>query len=325
MDFQVVFDAQPQIVRHLKRSKDQSKLSHAYIFEGSKDSFVEEMATYFAVLLMCENPLECDDAKRVIHRTHPNIKYIESSTQTITKDDILELQHDFNQTALEEGPKVYLILDAHKMNSFAANALLKFLEEPHPDIYGVLVTDDASKLLPTLISRSQVIPFPSIGKKIIEKQLIDAGFEPFKSKIAAQLFQRLERAQAFIEDEEADRMISLTKGLYQAIHKGRSLRVFMHQEFPDLAKDKASMELFLELTMLYLKDLLYAKMGVEEAFIFSEEINTIQGLDHHFSKKQLLNIWEKILDLKEKLHQPIHHSLAFEDFMTHLERGPYEA
>ncbi len=325
MDFKKALDAQPQVVRHLHKSKDQSKLSHAYIFEGSKDSFVEEVATYFAILLMSDDPLNAPLSKRIINRTHPNVKFIETATNTITKDDILELQHDFNQTALEAGPKIYLIFDAHKMNAFAANALLKFLEEPHAEIYGILITDDASKLLPTLISRSQVVPFLSVGKKIIEKQLIEEGVDSMKAKIAAHLFQRLDRALAFIEEEDTDRLIELTKGLYQRLYQGGSALVFMHQEFPDIARDGRSIELFLELMMLYLKDLLYAKMNQEEALIFMDDLVTIQGLENQLSKNHIITMWENILNLKEKLDQPIHHSLAFEDLILSLERGTYEA
>jgi len=325
MDFQRALDAQPHVVRHLHKSKAQSKLSHAYIFEGSKDSFVEEIATYFAILLMSDDPLNAPLGKRIIHRTHPNVKFIETSTQTITKDDILELQHDFNQTALEAGPKIYLIFEAHKMNPYAANALLKFLEEPHAEIYGILITDDASKLLPTLISRSQVVPFLSIGKKIIEKQLIDEGVDPIKAKIAAYLFQRVDRALEFVEDEDTERLIQLTQGLYQRLYQGGSTLVFMHQEFPDIARDGRSIEVFLELMMLYLKDLLYAKMNHEEALTFKDDLVTIEGLESQLSKNHIIMMWEKILNLKEKLAQPIHHSLAFEELILSLERGTYEA
>lgn len=324
MNYQEAVQAQPQIIRHLKRSMDQSKLSHAYIFEGSKDSFVEEIAIYFAVLLLCGNEDHPTITQRVTNRTHPNVHIIESSTQTVTKDDILSLQHDFNQTAVEIGPKIYIIMDAHKMNAFAANALLKFLEEPHSDIYGILVTDDAQKLLPTLISRSQVLPFPSLGKKVIEKRLIEEGIDTFKAKIAAHLFQRVDRALSFIEDPDTDRIIDGVKGLYKTLKKGQSLLVFLHHEWPDLTRDSKTIELFLELMMLYQKDLLYAKMGVEEAITFKDDLTTIEGLNTQLSKPHILAIWEKILNLKEKLHHPIHHSLAFEDVVLSLERGIYE-
>lgn len=325
MDFQKALDAQPHVVRHLHKSKDQSKLSHAYIFEGSKDSFVEEIATFFAILLMSDQGLDDPVSQRIIHRTHPNVKFIEAASATITKDDILALQHDFNQTALEAGPKVYLIFEAEKMNAYAANALLKFLEEPHPQIYGVLTTHDASKLLPTIVSRSQVMPFLNTGKKVIERQLIDEGVNPFKAKLAAQLYQRFDRAFDFTEDADSERLIELTKGLYKTLLEGQSLLVYMHQEFPEIGKDKRSLELLLELMMLYLKDVLYAKMKGEVAFIFSDELPTIEALEKQWNHKQLITLWENILNLKEKLQQPIHHALAFEDLILSLERGTYEA
>jgi DNA polymerase-3 subunit delta' len=325
MDFNEALKAQPKVVAHLERSMAQSKLSHAYIFEGTKDSYVEEIAVYFAVLLLCNNDPNCEQKQRVIHRTHPNVKFIESSSSVIVKEDIIELQHDFNQTALEAGPKIYIINDAHKMNSYAANALLKFLEEPHPDIYGILVTDDALNLLPTITSRSQLIHFPNIAKKTIEKHLLEEGVEPLKAKIAAHLFQRLDRALHFLEDPDTDRIIEGVKGLYQHLSKGKSSLVYMHQEFPDLSRDKAGLELFLELMMLYQKDLIYAKMGVQEALTFEEEATTIEDLQSPLSKSQIITVWEKILNLIEKMNQPIHHGLALEDVLISLERGSDEA
>ena len=75
----------------------------------------------------------------------------------IKKDQLLDLQSEFNNKAFEGNKKIYIIRSAEKMNVQTANSILKFLEEPVDDIIAILITDNINMLLPTIISRCQVI------------------------------------------------------------------------------------------------------------------------------------------------------------------------
>jgi len=82
----------------------------------------------------------------------------------ITIDQVRELQNFVSLTTHRNGGKrVVLIHPAEAMNVFAANALLKMLEEPSVGTMFLLITDDIRRLLPTIISRCRRFPLPGVG------------------------------------------------------------------------------------------------------------------------------------------------------------------
>ncbi|MCP6380089.1 hypothetical protein NL466_30780, partial [Klebsiella pneumoniae] len=74
---------------------------------------------------------------------------------------------------LESHKKLYIISHADQMTANAANSLLKFLEEPNKDTMAVLITEQPQRLLDTIISRCQTLPFQPLQPKAIEDRLIE--------------------------------------------------------------------------------------------------------------------------------------------------------
>ena len=74
-------------------------------------------------------------------------------------DDVRALRHDLHMRPFEADRRVYLVLDADRMNEDAADALLKDLEEPPPYAVIVLVASELGPLPPTILSRCQLVPF----------------------------------------------------------------------------------------------------------------------------------------------------------------------
>ena len=81
--------------------------------------------------------------------------------KTLIQLDIL--QKKFETKALESDKRVYIINYADKMNSSSANSILKFLEEPEPDIIAILIADNRYQLLDTIVSRCQLINLVNIN------------------------------------------------------------------------------------------------------------------------------------------------------------------
>ncbi|MFX3864258.1 DNA polymerase III subunit delta', partial [Streptococcus suis] len=88
---------------------------------------------------------------------HPDVHWIEPDGQSIKKGQIEALQEEFSKTGVESNQKLYIIRHADKMTNNAANSLLKFLEEPHRGTTAVLLTEQYHRMLPTIISRCQVL------------------------------------------------------------------------------------------------------------------------------------------------------------------------
>lgn len=317
MDIQSAIETHPQIFKRMQNALKKEMISHALILQGLKETHVLEMA--YALVLEIYNKENIEGASsRILKNIHPNIKQINALKSSISKDQILALQHDFNQTSLELGPKIYIINDAHLMNVSAQNALLKFLEEPHPNIYAIMVTHDALSLLPTIVSRSQLITFPSVSQLKLSESLKDQGFDAQSSSLASQCFHKLEDALLFLKDDETLNVIKTVEILFNHLFSNHSLLVWKYESIPDLAQDKMAFEKVLELIIIYLKDLLYAKLKIENFSYQSQESVILKGSEM-LTYPDILDMISNIYLLKEKINMPIHLDLAWENLLIELE------
>ena len=140
------------------------KLSHAYLIDANHYDDSHNFILSFVKDIICglNHDDDCILCKRIDNNNYPELKIIESEGNIIKKEQLLELQSDFSRSSIEGNYRIYIIKDCDKMNKQASNCLLKFLEEPNPGIIAILVTNNFSKLLTTIISRCQVIRLNNI-------------------------------------------------------------------------------------------------------------------------------------------------------------------
>lgn len=150
----------------LKNAIEKNRSSHAYLFETNGYKDANKLALSFAKYLLCPNHysnsskcVNCTQCKLIDENAFSEIKIIEPDGLWIKKEQLDELQKEFMQTAIQSKYRVYIIHNADKMNPSASNSILKFLEEPAPNIIAILVTDNMYQLLNTIISRCQIISF----------------------------------------------------------------------------------------------------------------------------------------------------------------------
>jgi len=101
---------------------------------------------------------------------NPFYKITLPKAKTIPISDIRNLKKELFLKSIDKGRKIILIFDAHMLctgDASSANALLKILEEPPENTTFILVSDYKGQLLPTILSRCQIINFPPIKNEII--------------------------------------------------------------------------------------------------------------------------------------------------------------
>ncbi|BFM20202.1 DNA polymerase III subunit delta' [Gilvimarinus japonicus] len=141
-----------------------SRLPHALMLSGSPGLGKRHLATAMAQYVLCQRPVSesaCGNCKSCeLNRagTHPDFIQVapEEPGKAIKVGDVRALTEAQNKTAQQSGYKVVTLMPAEAMNSNAANALLKTLEEPAADTLLILVTDSPSGVLPTIRSRCQL-------------------------------------------------------------------------------------------------------------------------------------------------------------------------
>lgn len=208
MDQEFTLDQmQPIVYQQLQRSFWHGRLAHAYLFEGEKGTGKHEMGIWLAQHLFCtdmKNGLPCgtcNNCQRIRNQEHPDVLTIEPEGQTIKVDQIRRLQTEFSRSGYESRKKVFLVKEAEKMNSSAANSLLKFLEEPLGEFLAILETDSVGRILPTIQSRCQILHFQELSKEVLIHKLQEAGIPVEKAKLLAFLTNSFTKAVEISQNE----------------------------------------------------------------------------------------------------------------------------
>lgn len=148
-----------------ENAKVNKRIPHAVLLIGPEHIQLNKFARYMAASLLCkaETPCKnCTSCRLLDSETHPDLDYLipESSGGVIKVDQIRELNSRVYTSPQMGHRRVIIINPAEKMNDSAANAFLKLLEEPPNDVYYVLIAEQVSRLLPTILSRCQKWQLP---------------------------------------------------------------------------------------------------------------------------------------------------------------------
>lgn len=142
-----------------------NKISHAYLFHGSRGTGKTSIAKIFARTINCENlncNVSCGTCESCLSENHPDIIEIDAATNNGV-DEIRTLKNNVSLAPLIGKYKVYIIDEAHMLTTSAFNALLKTLEEPPKHVVFILATTEPNKIIETVYSRCQVLKFSDLS------------------------------------------------------------------------------------------------------------------------------------------------------------------
>ena len=163
---------QPQVRDFLRTSVTAGRVSHAYLFTGPAGSNKTMAAYALAQAIMCpKGPAgprggacgDCTACDRVMRRKHPDVRYFApAGANGYLVEQIREIVADTALAPIQARRKFYIIDRADLLGTAAANAFLKTLEEPPADVVLILLGRTRESVLPTILSRCQVVPFRHI-------------------------------------------------------------------------------------------------------------------------------------------------------------------
>jgi DNA polymerase-3 subunit delta' len=180
MSFQHI-TGQNKAIEILKGYIVHSTLEGSYLFIGPEGIGKKLVTKTLAKALNCINRIEarnidscdrCVSCLKIDKNGHPDIHIIEAEDKEIKIDSIRQMQRDISLRPYEARLKVFIIDNAHKLNSEAANCLLKILEEPPKDSLIILLSDKPKLLFQTIISRCKIVQFCSIKRQELKDILI---------------------------------------------------------------------------------------------------------------------------------------------------------
>jgi len=168
------------------------KIFHAYILLGPEKETVKK-AIELAQAANCDQTPSfcgfCDCCRRISTGSHPDLFHLFPDGSSIKVEKVRDVIFSASQPPIQGKRKVYVIHEADKMTQEAQNTLLKTLEDPPTAILFLLLAQNLKNLLPTVISRCQILDYSKLNeneKKIsdsIKEILLEAISRPDLSKI----------------------------------------------------------------------------------------------------------------------------------------------
>ena len=166
---------QEVVVKILKNSILNNKISHAYIFSGPRGTGKTSIAKIFSKAVNWLNTTDgdlCNNCENCLQNIDEEIDIIEiDAASNNGVDEIREIRNNVKLMPVHLKYKVYIIDEVHMLSTSAFNALLKTLEEPPKHVIFILATTEFNKIPATVISRCQKFDFKKITNKQIEDRL----------------------------------------------------------------------------------------------------------------------------------------------------------
>lgn len=209
-----------RVVEGLALQFASGEIAHSWLLVGPSGSGKRATGLAMASALNCEVEPgvgcgTCSSCARILRRRHPDVHHIVPEGPLIPVDVIREsVIPEASRSPFEGRRKVFLIEEADRMNESAQNALLKTLEEPHPDTVFILISHFEQEVLETIRSRCRVVHLEPVSEARIVELLEEDGAPDEIALLAARLAEGdFDRARSLAEDpavfERRKRWISI--------------------------------------------------------------------------------------------------------------------
>lgn len=167
---------QDHIIEILKNQIINEKISHAYIFSGTRGTGKTTAAKTFAKAVNCLNRKgaepcnKCEACLSIISGSTTDVIEMDAASNN-SVDNIRAIRQEVMYATTGLKYKIYIIDEVHMLSTSAFNALLKTLEEPPKNVIFILATTEEHKIIPTILSRCMRFEFKKINEKDIIKRL----------------------------------------------------------------------------------------------------------------------------------------------------------
>ena len=175
---------------------------HAYLFCGPPGLGRRTLALRLTQALNCTEPIApgipcgtCRDCRQIGSMQHPDLNVIQALDDegrpkeggTLKVDQVREVQHALSLKPFQAKYRVALFLRFQEANDNAANALLKTLEEAPAHAILLLTADTPEQLLPTIVSRCEILRMRALPVGVIEADLLDRGVDAERARLLAHI------------------------------------------------------------------------------------------------------------------------------------------
>lgn len=291
--------SQERVIKLLKGTINKGRIPGAFIFSGDPLIGKTTTAIEYAKALNCqllEDNDSCDSCpscKKIDRGIHPDFKIIKAEKDTITVENIRELEEFVSLSPLEGKYKVVIVKNAEKLNQYAANAMLKTLEEPPPSTLIILTCENVDILPEALVSRAFKVHFTPLSREAVEK-LIESSIDNRAEK--NQIIKFSMGRPGFFLSMDILKRLELFKDT-----------LWLKRQRKSPWKDNEEIRLWLDFLFIFLRDMICFKILYEKTNLYFE----IKDAGGKISLEQLFTYYDKLQNIRKNIDLNLNKSILW--------------
>jgi DNA polymerase III subunit delta' len=316
-------------VKMLRQHITRGQMRHAYLFSGAPGLGRRTLALRFAQALNCSEPPApgeicgtCRNCRQIAAQQHPDMSFIQADHEggTLKVEQVREVQRSLSLKPYQSAYRVAFFLRFQEANANAANALLKTLEEAPPHVVLLLTADSPEQLLPTILSRCEILRLRPLSPALVTQFLQAREVEPEQARLLGHLSGgrpgyalRLHQHPEMLSTR-AERLDALFM-LVRASHSAK----FKYAE--KMAKDKEAMRATLLIWLSCWRDVMLCAAGNDATLINVDYQAQIRALAHSMELASARRTVSALEQAIERLEKNVNARLLGENVLMDLPKG----
>ena len=310
----------------LKKHVANGTTRHAYLFAGPPGLGRRTLALRFAQALNCPTPLEagvpcgqCRDCKQIAAMQHADLTVVQADAEggTLKVDQIREARRRLVLKPYQAKYRVALFLRFQEANDNAANALLKTLEEAPSYAVLILTANNPEQLLPTIVSRCEVLRLRSLRIEEAQKELETRGLETGQARLIAHLSGgRFGYALRLLEDDSLLGRREERLNDLQSLISASRVEKFAYAD--KLSKDKESMRQAILVWLSYWRDVMLRTAQAQTPLVNVDRNLEIEELAQRMDLSAARRVVGNLEAVLEKMERNVNSRLLAEILLLDL-------
>jgi DNA polymerase-3 subunit delta' len=310
----------------LKRMLVSGRLPGALLFTGEEGIGKKLFALEVARALNCRTPKDdeacgvcssctriaklnypqrddADEWTQIIWTDHADVGLVVAPRRVLRVEQMRQIEKEANFRPFEGKARVFLIDEADKLNDASANALLKVLEEPPRTSHLILITARPAMLLPTILSRCQMIRFSPLTPAEIESHLtktnVDTKTARLRARAAGGSMGRALSGDLMTFTSQRKAMLKVLNALVMSNDRAELLR---SAEQLNEAQYKDEFEERLDVLETLIRDAWMLSLGVETTQLVNEDLSgDLKEISRNLDSSRAADWILQIEDMREQL------------------------
>ena len=265
-----------------------------------------------------------DDWKQVFWTDHRDVGIVVAPKRVLKVDQMRAIEREANYRPVEGNARVFLVDEADRLNDSSTNALLKVLEEPPSTSYLILITSRPAMLLPTILSRCQMIRFAPLAPAEIEtyltsNKLVDAKSARIRARASSGSIARALSGDIETFSEQRTAMLKVLEALVLTDNRAQLLRL---AEQLNEAQYKDEFEERLNVLETLIRDAWMMSLGSQRELLVNEDlISELEPIAKRLDPSKAAAWILEIEDMREQLIVNINRKAATDGLFMQMASG----